>query len=413
MTTNLLNDASHCRQSGAVTLVTSLILLLLSSLVVYFTARNAINEQRLSANEVRTKQAYEAANAGLDYAMAYFAKGKDISALPTGAQLYLASTRPSYYQVRYCSLSTYATAAIPLCPAAHGTAMACTFPTSSEMRTPIIVACGWSDDDKAVIRMVQRASGTPSLAGSITAPVVTRGTSNLLTGGASVFNYFNDLTVWAGGGVPIQSNTGKTFIRNVANDPAPISPDYRTVGQSPGCNNPGTTHYTCSTDGNNLGPDVIVNDTALSNLSSADFFASFMGKTPDAYRDTVATYKVDLNNSITGEDSNSIASITGMTDSVIWVEGNASGLGNIGTADHPVVLVVNGDLDLGSNTVINGMVFVTGQITGNGTPTIYGSLIAGAANLTGNAKIIFDPNVLAGASRLGQAAPVPGGWRDW
>ena len=138
-----------------------------------------------------------------------------------------------------------------------------------------------------------------------------------------------------------------------------------------------------------------------------------MGKVPDAYRDTVATYKVDLNNTLTGEDSTSIGSITGKTDSVIWVEGNASGLGNIGTADHPVVLVVNGNLDFGANTVINGMVFVTGQVTGNGTPTIYGSLIAGSANLTGNAKIIFDPNVLGNARRLGKAAMVPGSWRDW
>lgn len=406
--------AIPAKEHGVSTLFITLILLLLSSLVVFYTARNAINEQRLSANEVRTKQAHDAASAGLDYALAYFAKGLNINAFPTGAQLYSNTSRPSYYQSAFCSLATYGAIGTnpPVCPTDHGSALTCTAPTTTELRTPVVVSCGWSDDDKAVIRMVAKGAGTPSLAGSITAPVVTSGVSNLLTGGASVLNYFNDLTVWAGGMVPIQSNTGKTFVRNLSTDPSATSPDFRNTGNSPGCNNP-PSHYTCSTDGNNLGPDVIVNDTALSSLTPSDFFANFMGKEPVPYRDTVATYKVDLNNTLTGEDSTSIGSITGKTDSVIWVEGNASGLGDIGTADHPVVLVVNGDLNFTASPVINGMVFVTGQVTGNGTPTIYGSLIAGSANLTGNAKIIFDPNVLGNARRLGKAAMVPGSWRDW
>lgn len=399
------------------TLFIVLILLLLSSLVVFYASRTAISEQRVSGNEIRTKQAYAAAEAGANDALAKFAVGGvDLTAIQTST-LYVSGQRPSYYQALYCSPAAYTGSTAPSCPKAHTTNISCTAPTTTETRTPLIFACGWSDDDLAVIRILQKASGTPSTAGSITSPVVTKGATNLLVGGASIFNYFNDLTVWAGGDVPIQSNTGKTFIRDVSTDPAATSADtstaYRTTGNSPACNNP-PAHYTCSTDGNNLGPDAIINDTALSSLTSDQFFTQFMGSSPTTYRDRTATYKVDLNNTLTGEDSTSINSISGKQDAVIWVEGNASNLPTtIGSATHPVVLVVNGNLDLGSNATIYGLVFVTGAVSGNGSPTIYGAMIAGSATTSGNPKIIFDPAVLAATTRLGTGANVPGGWRDW
>ena len=75
-------NAIPAKEHGASTLFITLILLLLSSLVVFYTARNAINEQRLSANEVRTKQAHDAASAGLDYAWLILPKVSDMVSLP-------------------------------------------------------------------------------------------------------------------------------------------------------------------------------------------------------------------------------------------------------------------------------------------------------------------------------------------
>lgn len=403
-------------QQGAGTLVVVLILLLLSTLVVFFTARTAVNEQRLSANEIRSKQAFDAASAGQDVGLAYFSRGSNPLDTTLSTPTLYSSGRPVYYQVTFCSPTTYATADLPACPSAHTGTLTCTHPTTSEGRTPIVVSCGWSDDDQAIVRQVQKASGTPSLAGDITAPVVSRGATNMLTGGASIFNYFNDLTIWSGGNVPIQSATGKSFIRDVSTDSTATSSDYRNTGNSPSCNNP-PAHYTCSSQGgtiNSLGPDVIPQDSFLSSMSAAEFFANFMGRTPNTYRDTVATYRVDLDGTITGEDSNSVASLTGLTDEVIWVEGDVSGLGDVGTLTHPVILVINGNLDLSANTNINGLVYVTGTVSGNGSPTIYGALIsAGNVNTNGNLKVIFDPNVLGQLPHMGQPAYVPGTWRDW
>ena len=259
---------------------------------------------------------------------------------------------------------------------------------------------------------------TPALKGDVSTPVVTRGSADLLTGGASILNYFNDLTVWSGGSLLGQSNTGKTFIRDIStNATASLTDPYRTVGSSPACLNP-PAGYQCATQGSTLGHDTVTGDTNLAALSPADYFQFFFGSTLSAYRDSTAGYVVDLSGTLTAPDSTSISSINAMNDRTIWVEGvpgtPVSLPGNIGTATKPVVLIINGDLDLGSNIEINGIVYVQGNITGNGSPTIYGSLIgAGNASMTGNPKVVFDPTVLGKAPTLGKAGKVQGSWRDW
>jgi len=404
----------RAEQRGATTVIVSVVLMLAAGLVVLYTNRAAIMEQRLSGNEIRQKQAFAAATAGIEHALAYMRKGgidqdKDGTA-DSLTSLTLAGTgsSSSYYMVAYC-----ATNAIPACPSAHGSAMpACTAPAS--LTQVAAVSCGWSDDDSSVQRVVQLMGNTPALAGTVSTPVITKGTTNLLTGGASILNYFNDLTVWSGGSFLGQSNTGKTFIRNqVTNPTASESDSYRSTGNSPGCNNP-PTGYQCSTQGATIGHDTVLGDTNLSSLSADGFFQYFFGQSATTYRDQKATYKVDVNGTLSDSNSTSVSSIEGLQDQVIWVEGNASLPGNIGTQDHPVILIVNGDLNMGSNAVVNGLVFVTGSVTGNGSPTIYGALISGgSADTTGNPKVIYDPKTLRGGYGLGKAAKTPGGWRDW
>lgn len=403
------------RQRGVATMFVTSVLLLAVGLIVLYTNSAAVMEQRLSASEVRAKQALSAATAGIEHALAYIRKGgidqdKD-NVVDTISSDTLTSSggSASSYRVIYAA----STVAPPSCPTtASGAWPAYTAPT--QLTKVAAVSCGWSDDNSSAQRVVQLLTATPSTAGAVTTPVVTRGTTNLLTGGASVLNYFNDLTVWSGGSMLGQSNTGKTFTRDIVARPtASTSDNYRDIGNSPACNNP-PAGYQCTTQGATLGHDTVTGDTNLSSMSSDAFFQFFLGQTPASYRENTATWVVDLNASLSSSNSTDIASIVNMTNNVIWVEGNASLPGNIGTQSKPVVLVVNGNLDLGSNVEVNGLVFVTGNITGNGSPTVYGALIGGgSASATGNLKVVYDPAVLAGASNLGQAAKLPGSWRDW
>ena len=416
---------SPSRQRGVATLLVTMVLLLALALIVLHTNRGAIMEQRLSANEIRTKQAFAAANAGVAHALAYMRKGgidqdKDgVVDVVTSNTLTRSGGQSSFYKALYCDPLQ-----IPhtFCPSTHTTAFSCTLPPSGSPQPVVpmkltkvaMIGCGWSDDDSSVQRMVQLGGMTPSLGGTVVAPITSRGTANLLTGGASIQNYFSDLTVWSGGGLLGQSNTGKTFIRNTATNPiaGPADP-YRAVGNSPACNNP-PAGYQCSTQGSTLGHDTVLGDTSLSSMSTDGFFQYLFGQTPSAYREGTASWVVDPAGALATRDATILDSIVDMRDNSIWVEGNASLPGNVGTPDHPVILIVNGNLDLGGSAVINGMVYVTGTITGSGSPTIFGGIASGGdANVTGNLKVVFDPIVLDKVTNLGKAAQLPGSWRDW
>jgi Tfp pilus assembly protein PilX len=422
-------------QQGVATLFMTLVLLLIAGLVLLYTSRGAIMEQRLSANEIRAKQAFASANAGLDHAFSYMSAGgidhDGTVGVDTITAVSLTNTgganTASYYAAKYCD----PTAALPACPAGHATAMgACTAPT--DPTNVIAVACGWSDDDSAVHRVTQRIGGTPSLAGDVPNPLISRGTANLLVGGASIFNYFNDLTVWSGGSTIGQSMTGKTFVRDTVNFADATSgqdadgdgaadywdsdndgtDDYRDTGNSPACNN-APTGYTCSTQGSSLGHDVIMADTRLSQGTVSEFFEMFFGAQPDDYRDHTA-WVVDPSNTIPSRDSTTLSDIYSTQKQTIWLNGDTSINGTIGTADHPVILIVDGALSLGANAVINGVVYARDAVDSTGTPTIYGALITGSdANTVGNLKVIYDPFKGTGLPSLGNPTKLQGSWKDW
>lgn len=400
---------------GIAVLHVTMVLVLLGTLAVLYASRGGIAEQRSAANEGRTQAAYQAALAGLDHAIAYFAAGSDVSLFPAaGATPATGLLLPrSTYRVQFCSPS----ATVPPCPAAPGDPLTCTAATGADLRAPVAVACGWSDDRTSRIQVVQKIAGSPATGGSITTPIVTYGSNNMLTGGGSILNYFNDLTVWSGGAVPTQSNTGKTFVRDTVSDPTPTpqTTNYMDVGNSPSCNNP-PAHYVCSSRGSALGPDVIANDSALSSLSFAQFFATFMGASPSDYRSSRTTYTVDSSLPASPTNATSVSGIPAdkRSNQVIWVEGSVlSQIPDLGTPTAPVVLVINGNWDVSGSPVINGLVFVTGNVTGTGNPRINGSLIASQVSINGNMVVVYDPTRLAIAGRAGTASTVPGSFRDW
>lgn len=405
------------RQLGFGTLVMSFVLLIVAVLIVYYSAATAINEQRLAANQVRTKQAFAAAQAGLDHALDYMKYGgidrNNDGVADTITNLTLGTTNgPAKYRVSYCDTGSTP----PPCPTTPA-ALTCTAPSS--LTRVLVFSCGWSDDDSAIQKVTQVISGTPGTpsGGTPPVPLISLGTANLLVGGASILNYFNDLTSWSGATFLGQSNTGKTFVRDTSTNPTP-SPtfDYRNVGNSPGCNNP-PSGYVCSTQGSDIGHDVIEGDPNLASLTSDALFQASFGTTKANYRDYVAAWRVDLTGTLANPNSTNVSSLNGKSDMALWVQGNASIDGTIGTATKPVILIVDGNLSLGANAVINGLVFVSGNLSANGTPTVYGSItVGGSANTTGNMKVVFDPFPSKGSNpyaTIGAPTRVPGSWKDW
>lgn len=62
---------SRSAQTGSATLVVALVLLIVTSMITLYAGRNVVMEQRISANDYRAKQLAQAADAGVEYGIAW------------------------------------------------------------------------------------------------------------------------------------------------------------------------------------------------------------------------------------------------------------------------------------------------------------------------------------------------------
>lgn len=393
------------RQEGAATLLVSLILLIAVTLIVIVTSRSAVMEQRISANEVRAKSAFEAAQAGLEFGISYMNssggidKNQDgVADQPTLNRIDLLADDGrvvGQYQVAFCDQLTQDNQLS--CDAIYG----CPAPTN--LRQALVFSCGWSDDGTAVRTVLQTVIRGPAMPTPITNPMTSRGAINV-SGAADVTNYYNNLTIWTGNTLTSIGATGKTAIR----DPSIPVPADTVVAPSPptNCNNP--YPYVCTTDSSKTGPDVVQSDTSLSSLTTEQFFQNYFGVTPSEYRASHPTMD------ITPADMNTL---NNATNEIIWVEGDATMPANmtVGTRENPVIMIVNGNFSAQANTVVNGIVFVIGNSSAEGNFTVNGGMaIDGTVSGNGTFRVIYDP-LAAGtaASQLGQPGSLAGSWRDW
>jgi formylmethanofuran dehydrogenase subunit C len=105
-----------------------------------------------------------------------------------------------------------------------------------------------------------------------------------------------------------------------------------------------------------------------------------------------------------------------MVGNIVIVDGDLElNGGDIGTEDQPVILIVDGSLDVKGSPIINGIVFVRGEMLHSaGTPEFNGSLIVSDDfSSVGNLTVTYNSEVNDNASKLGPAIYMPGAWRDW
>jgi len=352
-------------QKGVVTIVTAVVLLIIITILALLTARVVIFETRVTANEVRAVEAFENAMTGLTTVLSAYNTGtaKSETALEALGSL------PAW------KVEDVESAGLGL---------------RVRLR-------GYSADSTATSVVEQVIVGTSSLAGPLATPLTSKGTAGI-SGSGMVVNPEGNFTVWTGNAVDFTQNAsgnneGFTMVKHPTLD--------STIKSS---------------DRNYVGSDVIDGDSALSSLTDDEMFENFISGTDydhsayssgfDFYRSTIATMIVD----------GDTADLDGVVDSVIVVNGDLElNGGTIGTADQPVILVVDGALDMTGNPEIYGVVYVRDDMPeATGTPVIHGSLIVeGDVPSTGNVTVIYSSAINGRAGRLGPAIFMPGSWRDW
>ena len=221
-----MNTKSYInRQCGAITLLTAVVLLICITLIALLTTKTVLVETQITADNYRTSQAFSAASAAMDRAVAYFTEnGFDadgdgnvdyvgVDPVPTACGqalttvIHNGSNLPFDFPNASGTQTTYSQFYF------DNTGGVCAA-SPANMKRGTIVAKGWSDDCMAV-RTITQCVGTvgyfkpgvaPEQAWVSKAGVGTNGTGTII-------NRYTNTNVWAGGGYGGPSAAYDTYIR--------------------------------------------------------------------------------------------------------------------------------------------------------------------------------------------------------
>ncbi len=441
-------------QRGAAALVVVMVLFFIISLVAAYASRNLIFEQRTSANNYRATQAFDAADAGLEWAISMLNGGRidencagttDVAKNSFRDRYLSADANGILHERKWLDAGTD-TKFTPSC-VRNGAGWSCSCPTGGD---PVLAAPAGSGTSASfrirfdevlgqpgLVRVFARGCNgfgsqcyagaaadadanaevnalvglAPSLTQTPSAAFTLRGPGNFDPGGARFVNV---------GAQGVAVNTGGPI------NPAPIvSGPAGTPAAGP------------------LSPLIVANDVSLANLTPSGgsslgemmFLASF-GMPPAAYRQQPAVVRLTCAGDCATAVQLAAAAHPGR---VLWIDGDlvvgAAETLSLGSNAMPAVLIVDGNLDFaaGSDVDIQGLVFVRGSAwTAAGNASVTGAFVAeGAASvdptidggfaIVGAPVISFDQATVDQLSEVrsrlvldfGSFVRVPGSWRDF
>ena len=425
------------RQTGAASLIVVMVLFFLMSLVAAYTSRNLIFEQRTSVNQYRSTQAYEAAEAGLEWAMTMLNSGRiGSTCLEAGA-----TTADTSFRQRYLSIDattgrvTAASNSLwPSCVSDGAGGWTCSCPssgapsltaptgtgvfpafrvrfTANDLTRPGLIRIESNGCTKLVDACLDHPATAQNLEGRANVATIVALTSALPTPpgaalsvlgsaapGSTLTLYNTDpdlggITVQAGGSV----DTGTWTLRSL-----PGTPGSASVAQ---------------------------NDATLNALSAAPdrAFASVFSMWPATYRTQQAAVVVvcplagcraELATAVAMNPDRVIwATTTNVTDPIVLQSAGTIGSAPGATVAGPAVIVFDRPVNVTAAGVsIFGFVYSRGgDWQGTNPVEIQGAaFVGGDLASTANATVVMNSAVLKSLRlRSGSFVRAPGGWDDF
>ncbi|MFT3816961.1 MAG: PilX N-terminal domain-containing pilus assembly protein [Rubrivivax sp.] len=430
-------------QRGAATLVVVMVLFFVMSLVAAYASRNIIFEQRTSANLYTATSTFEAADAGLQWALGFLNGGRidDNCQKPAGAAVLAnPSAYPSFRQ-RYLRADEI-TGNILIQPGVRDGPMwpSCWFNTVSN---------AW----------VCHCPGDPAAPGAI----ASLPTASIAPAFSVRFVQLNDSTPPSRpGSVRIEIMGCLKFDPACLTFPAAHATECRgtvcaTVALSPGVKSAPaaaiTAHNSIAVTGTGLtaaipragmggyaavsggtisgvslvgppgssvagGPPSVQNATALSDplLWPARMFAAVFGSWPSTYIEQPGAVRIDCSATCNADDIRSAVTLNPGLAIVASGDVTLNGGSDIGSPAEPVAMVVTGDLGFSAATNVFGLIYVKkANWATAGSGTVTGGVVAeGQISGSGGFSAIFDPLILGSLGRAtGSYVVVPGSWKDF
>jgi Tfp pilus assembly protein PilX len=411
-------------QRGVAATAAALLLFLAMGIVVAFTNRNLIFEQRTSANQYRYTKAFEMAEAGMEWANVMLNDGRLISTSCAAD-----ATGPSSFRDRYLTVNSSTTAitvngAPPkaVCTVS-GTSYTCscadtgsTAIASSANSGGAFMVTFAATGTNGLLRVEvtgctsaegvchPSASGTPDSTAKITTLMGVLPALGTVPGAAITAK--GDVT-WSGSGAAL----------GVVND----NPKYNGITINAGGTIDEDKARITTIPGSSPASSIIENDSALSSITPDQMFYAFLGMTKTQFKALAqqSGAVVTCPSNCTSTLENAVNSL-GQTSRFIWVDNDMDINGNIafGTTDYPVVIVVNGNIHLNGTMDVIGLVYAasaTWDNTGGGSAFLRGAAVS-EGDFTGNGTpdFYFDADVLEKLKRRpGAFVRLPGSWKDY
>lgn len=360
-------------ETGAATMIMTLILLLVSTLIILFAANVTILQNQAATNLSRSNQAFEAAQAGLEYGINYLNK-KSATILANPSNGYL----QPYSDI-------YTTNVMQ----ANNSKFTVTYsnPIANNYQVIKITSTGTNDDGTATDTISQIVKFGSMLLNAPTIPLGSKGNIALANSSQIVNNYLNK-TILSASNVTL-SGWATTVIDS-------------GVSSTPG----------------NIASDITQNNAVINNISPTDLFSSYFGLSQTLFKNNVANYfssNVDRN-------YNSV--LQGLAGTSIWIEqtggtANINGILTVGSTTSPVIMIINGNNNFSGFVVIYGFVYINGNNTTSAGASV---LIVGGLATTGNIsgpgslQVFYSPtvlNTLQNQSGMQYYAKIPGSWKDF
>lgn len=410
----------HLRQQrGAATLVVVMSLFLIVAMLAAFASRNMVYEQRIASNYYRAGVAYEAAEAGVEWALGMInADNIDASCQnePTGNSLRERFLRINQTTRAVTQVSASTSNAMLAChfSAANTWVCQCPTPTATAPGALVMPALGGAG--------LQPMFGVGFRSGSRpgTARLTVIGCTGLLT------TCTNNLT--AAGNALAKAEQAVDIALVSALKMPPVSPLVAKGLVSPGSpaalgvfnSAPGGSGMLLQTGqmlsladlaraegipGSLASDYMITADTAMHDQSAELFFASFFGMNSDYYRDQPKMRQVVVSTVCGSDCATPLQTQIAAGAQMFWLDAAATLNSNVtlGSPTNPVVIVVNGDLTISQPIQIYGLLYVRGNLSwtnpsGAGIPATVTGAVVTEGNVTaagpGSVNMVYDQGLM-------------------
>lgn len=424
-------------QRGVGTLAVAIVLLIASSIAVLYLNRAILFEQKAAADQLRSTTAFEAAEAGLEWATAMLSQPYDIGANCAADAAASTSFRRRYVQTAYATSSSVAanTTTFPGCfmdPANAG-ALTCSCPASGAAAvSPSSAVPGFTvsfanvagDVESVEVTSVGCAalSGMPCTAANATSADATARVRVIL-------KMKPLLRAAPPAALTCGTTCGLSGSFNVAN----FDPLTNGITVNAGTSASGTSGAVGSLPGLPAANSVVAPDTSLSTLAAADptcsnskLFSAYFGSTVPEFVASPATKTISCTSAsdcgskveaayLAGWRSYYFPAATGLA---LNSSSFTAALPTLGTRADPVTIVTDGSVTINASMTIYGMIFSNNSTLGDlgtGSSTVHGALVTCAGFVSnGNGSIVYDREALRNMQlSTASMARVPGSWRDF